>query len=437
MPTTHPHKPPSYTLKYDASNFSTDLDTTTALFRITQVSYVKCIPSGKYIIAHLAKEEDYEAHLSPTINQKLNEAGLKLMESPEMLASRTLLARKVDDYILAKTHEALAAEISRTNNVTVEEVKVIPRPHMIKVRVSSLHECHRLLDAGLKLFSRVVPSYNLLQDKHTDTMQCYKCLQFTHHTAKCTATVDTCSKCGEEGHNFKNCTATSYKCYNCGGDHPAVAFKCPKKKEAIAAQTQQPPPQETKSYASAATPTPIATTTLPWMEIQNLKEQQSKSQQCLLLASEMARGDLANLTTYYTRLAQHNGLPTISVPSDLIEEAQDSYKKAYTASFPTPVSDDNRKCNRSRHSRSGSHHSRSRRKEKINVTANRVEAANTAPRTTSPRPSGSNRSPSGHHLPTSTPPLVAEATPEDEPHASSAHQRVTRHSNRDPRLNRT
>ena len=416
MASAHPPKPPSYTLKYDAADFNTTLDTPTALFRITQIPYVKCVHSGRYIIASVSTEDDYEAHLSKNIATKLTAAGLKLVESPEMLASRTVLARKIDDYVLDQDPESIAAEVSSQNSVTVETVKIIPRPHMLKVRVTTLQECQHLIDHGMKLFSRVVPTYNMAKDTYTETVQCYKCLQFTHQTAKCTATVDTCSKCGAGGHNYKNCTATTYNCFNCGGDHPAVAFKCPKKREAVAAQSKQPPPNtNTYTYAGAAapiTPTPTPPPTLSPSDTQDLKNQITKSNQCIALASEMARGDLSNLATYFTRLATHNGLPTISIPPDFIEEVQETYRLAYTNTLQTIPTDSSHKKK---------HHSRSCSRRKAKEAA-ATTGADAAPATSASARSRS-RSPTSRHssVPntsqedkTSTlPPSTTATTPDD------------------------
>lgn len=417
MASAHPPKPPSYTLKYDATDFSTDLDVPTALFRITQIPYIKSIRSGKYVIASVESEEDYETHLSAATTQKLSEAGLKLVESPEMLASRTLLARKVDDYVLSRQPEEIRKEIASQNSVTVEDVKVLQRPHMLKVKLSSLQECNHLLERGLKLFSRVVPKYNLAQETYTETIQCYKCLQFSHRTARCTADKDTCSKCGQEGHNYKNCTSDITKCFNCGGDHPAVAFKCPKKREAVAAQSRTPQAPTTVTYASAAASHtayhPSTATPTPAMlqaDSKELKEQNSKSYQCLIFAAEAAQGNLSDLAKYYTRLASHNGLPTIEIPSDFIEEVQETYQQAYTTT-QTKASHKHKHCR----SRSRSHH----KKSKKETPAAETPASSTVP-----------HEPPHHPSQDGGPPAASA------PASKNTQQRVTRNTNRDPRSQR-
>lgn len=436
MASISPSKPPSFTLKYDATDYSTELDTPTALFRITQIPYVRCVRSGRYIIISVETEEEYETHLSATTTQKLNEAGLKLVESPEMLASRTLLARKIDDYVLSKHPDDIATEIASHNNVQVEDVKIIQRSHMLKVRLFTLQECHHLLDRGLKFFSRVVPKYNMARETYTDIIQCYKCLQFTHRTARCTATTDTCSKCGQEGHNYKNCASDTITCYNCGGDHPAVAFKCPKKREAIEAQSRKPPAPDTATYASAAAPTaamPAPTPTLSLADNKELQEQKSKAHQCLIIAAETAQGNLSKLSKYYTHLATQNGLPKIDIPADFIEEAQEAYQQAY-ATKETTAPHKHKHCR----SRSRSHHKKTKE-----GTSAKATAPNTDLREPLPRPPHSSKHPTSRHQTTSRPNTEAEASSDEEPPAMSApankhtQQRVLRHSNKETRNQRS
>lgn len=331
-----------------------------------------------------------------------------------MTASKTILARKIDDYVLSKEPNSIAAEISEHNGVTVETVQIIPRPHMLKIRVSNLQECHHLLERGIKLFSRVILIYNMSQDTYTETNQCYKCLQFTHKTARCTATTDTCSKCGKNGHNYKNCSSDTLKCCNCGGDHPAVAFKCPRKREAIAAQAQAKQPQhtDTTTYPSAAAPPTITAAPTPALTLSDtreLKEQHSKSYQCLLFAAELAKGDLTDLTKYYTRLATHNGLPRIDIPSDFIQEVKASYQQKFLANQTPDII-----CQKSKHCRS---RSRSHKRPKTTPTTSSTPAP--APLAHSSRPAHSIKLTATPHEDTS---LAADVDgpSEDEPSNESS-----------------
>lgn len=405
MASTISSKPPSLTLKYDATDFSTNIDVPTALFRITQINYVRVLQSGRFIIAIMQNEEAYIAHQSPTIDRKLRDKGLKLVESPEMLASRTLLARKIDDYVLSQQLDAITTEISDKNNVNIEELKIMPRPHMLKIRLSSLQECQHLLAHGLKLFSRVIPQYNMAQDTYTEVIQCLKCLQFTHKTSHCPATTDTCSKCSETGHNFKNCPSNTFKCCNCGGDHPAVAYKCPRKKEAVAAQRNESQTQPPVTYASTAAPTTAPPTTMPPptpvlspSDAQELKENNNRTRQCLDIATEIAQGDLSLMASTYKRLTSHNGLPSIDIPQDLIEELSEGYQQAHE-----------RTHHRRRHCRSRSQSRQKEKKQKKETPTPPAPAPRQSSRESSPNP-----------------------TPATGPSTSRQDQRQTRNSNRAP-----
>ena len=62
--------------------------------------------------------------------------------------------------------------------------------------------------------------------------QCYKCFEFGHETKYCTSPKAYCSKCAG-AHNFRDCKSSYRKCILCEGNHLAVSFQCPKRKEYI------------------------------------------------------------------------------------------------------------------------------------------------------------------------------------------------------------
>ena len=222
-------RPPSRTLKYVVATDNLPTDTSTYLFTATQIPHTKCFRSGKYLVVGIASDRDYAEHTTPAMTTKLRTLGLQLVESSKTLSERTIVARHVDSYLLEKTSDALRTEIERLNNVTVQEIKVIPRPHLIKARLATLADAEKLKNQGIKVYSRIIPSYDIETERFTEVTQCYKCLSFSHRTNQCTATTETCSKCADKGHSYRNCQSNTVKCCNCGGDHPAVAFKCPAK----------------------------------------------------------------------------------------------------------------------------------------------------------------------------------------------------------------
>ena len=319
-----PPRPPSLTAKYEITQVIPD-DVSTYLFTATQIAHTRCFRSGKYLVVGLANDKDYADHLTPAMTNKLRTMGLQLSESSKTLSERTIVARRVDSYLLEKSPDALRTEIERRNDVTVQEVKVLPRPHLMKIRLATLDDFNKLKSNGIKVLSRIIPRYDLETERYTEVTQCYKCLQFSHRTNQCTATEETCSKCAEKGHSFKTCTSNTIKCCNCGGDHPAVAFKCIAKKSAIEQQNRKTTPPTTAhgTYAAAAAP-PQPTPLLTPAANPVLEAKQLKIQACLQFAIAVANGDAVTFANTYNELLISNNLPAITIPDTVIQKAQNT-----------------------------------------------------------------------------------------------------------------
>ena len=136
---------------------------------------------------------------------------------------------------------------------------------MIKIRLCSNKDAKTLQEKGIKVFSQIIPHYNVVQKQHLEVRQCYKCLQYDHKTNECKHDSDICSKCAQIGHTYKTCKSNTTTCYNCQGNHAAVAFKCPKKKQAMSNQNKPPATQAppTHSYAQAAATLTMASSLTP------------------------------------------------------------------------------------------------------------------------------------------------------------------------------
>ncbi len=95
-------RPPDWTIRYRIKTANIPADLSNGFFTRTQVPHTKCFKSGPYIIVGLASEADRERHTTHQANENLKLLGFELVESPEEISARTILARRVDDYLLKK-----------------------------------------------------------------------------------------------------------------------------------------------------------------------------------------------------------------------------------------------------------------------------------------------------------------------------------------------
>ena len=336
-------RPPDLTIRYKILTKKIPSDLSNSFFARTQVPHTKCFLSGPYVIVGVASEADREKHTTPESNKNLSLLGFELVESPKDLCARTILARRLDSYLLTKTADDLREEIQTRNNVTIEDIRIIPKHYMLKIRFQTKNMADNTTNKGIKLFSQIIPSYNINIEEYLPVLQCYKCYKFDHRSNQCKEQDNTCSKCAAKGHDYKSCQSTTQKCVNCEGEHTAVSFKCPIKR---AEQKQQnthgtPPPTSNNSYAqatSASTATPATTNTQKTTTNNNTT---STNNEKLLLADiiikysiETSFGDLKKQTETMNELLAYNGCPIMKFPPTFTQKNQQHYQTHYTQTQP-------------------------------------------------------------------------------------------------------
>ncbi|MEL7522827.1 MAG: hypothetical protein AAGJ80_14635, partial [Cyanobacteria bacterium J06553_1] len=301
-------------LKYSGQPLSDD-QAIQKLFVITQVCLVRCVKTNSGYKVFLANSQDMTPFLTTAGQKKLSEEGFNTITSPETKAKCTVVARKLDRTVLAKTVEAIIQEVATVNAVTVLDVYKPPNSRVAKIRCSAPEEAQKLLK-GFRLFSTSVPSYNVEPEDYIHIQQCYKCYQYNHYTKECT-NKQICSRCGDEGHFFTGCQKP-VKCHNCGGDHTAVSGSCPLKKEqvkqtkqahktittTIATATNQPPAH--KTYATTtATNQPTRNTQPPApLNIQQPTQQTQQVQQVNNIHPQVSTEDKTNTITSCIKIAR-------------------------------------------------------------------------------------------------------------------------------------
>ncbi len=318
-------RPPDRTIRYKIKTANIPADLSNAFFSRTQVPHTKCFKSGPYIIIGLANDADRDNHTSHQATENLKLLGFELVESPEQKSARTILARRVDEYILKKTNDDLLTEIQEKNDTQIDELFIIPKVHMLKIKLRSKQQAELLKNKGIKLFSQIVPSYNINIEEYLPVTQCYKCYQFSHRTNQCKETEQVCSKCAARGHDYRNCQASTIKCANCNGDHTAVSFKCPIKRAHQKQQNSpQTTPQPTTSYAQATTPyslTPKNTNTNT--------EKLLLAEIIIKYSIQTSFGDLKKQAETMNSLLEYNGCPTIKLPPHFHQTNQEHFKQNY------------------------------------------------------------------------------------------------------------
>ena len=117
--------PPDRTIRYRIRTANLPADLSNAFFSKTQVPHTKCFRSGPYIIVGVASEADRDSHTCQQATESLKLLGFELVESQEQIPARTILARRVDEYILKKDSDNLREEIEHKNNIKIDDLKAL------------------------------------------------------------------------------------------------------------------------------------------------------------------------------------------------------------------------------------------------------------------------------------------------------------------------
>ena len=217
----------SIKLKYSGEPLSAQ-DALQAIGSVAGVDLVRCVRIPDGYRAVVARAEDLTPFLSSAGQARLTKHKFEAILSPELRATCTVLARKLDRTVVTRTVAAIRDAIQYTNDVKIVEVYIPPESQLAKIRCVSPEDAQKLLK-GFKLFNTSVPAYNVKLDEYIKIDHCYRCYSLDHVKSACKRTSITCSRCSQEGHFFAGCT-NPFVCRLCGGAHSAISGLCPKRR---------------------------------------------------------------------------------------------------------------------------------------------------------------------------------------------------------------
>ena len=107
----------------------------------------------------------------------------------------------------------------------------------------------KLLTAGIMDFGGEM-AYLKPYERRSLPTRCFKCQQYGHLEARCTAIMLTCRNCAASGHSLKERTSQDVRCAACQGPHKATDRGCPKYLELLREfnPVERPRSSSSKSY---------------------------------------------------------------------------------------------------------------------------------------------------------------------------------------------
>ena len=211
--------------------------------------------------AIVERKEDAEKMLEDEGVEALRTLNLCARVPPEIKAKRTLLVRKVDQWVGSHSKEDIKEELERNHAwLKIREVtKIKQYTHLFKIEFVSVAMTDRALQEGLLcFFTRLAPS-QMERETYISLQMCFKCYKYeNHNTDKCPeGDIKWCSECGNKDHTYTDCPDKTIKrCLNCNGPHRTMAMACPIKKELMTSKAQEKEDQDNenrnRTYANIA-----------------------------------------------------------------------------------------------------------------------------------------------------------------------------------------
>ena len=206
----------------------------------------------------------------------LQAQGFDPVLSPERRAKMTVVLKGVDESILEESKENILQNLSQTAPYAkIDDIYVLARANLIKLRMTHAHMATRMKKEGVKLLCFSIPPRNVEFERYTAVSQCTHCSLYSHVKATC-PNLDKlfCSECSAEDHMWRRCpNKNNPKCRVCGGPHRSMSGKCETRKALIKdinkKKEEKVFEKENKTYREVARQAVAATATITNEAIKN------------------------------------------------------------------------------------------------------------------------------------------------------------------------
>lgn len=314
-------------IRVKCENFSTGLrsDILKILnnFNVRCSKLISASQSEFSVICH--DNSDVDKIFSDECLLAVNALGCKPVMPLFLKAKRSVIIRRLDNYIYDSNTEAIVNELHSQNDwLSITDINKFPNSNFIKVTCKNQDMASRCLMDGLIMFQLYVSPRDIKEEEYFDVLVCYRCFTLNDHpTNFCDKSQDyvVCSLCSGLDHDFKTCPSTNArKCINCAGSHSTLSFSCPTRKSAIKSMKDAKQRGAVGSYANATGAPPGAPdlsnvfSSIDWRVTRDMIV---RSATCVMIASHRENTSPGCFDDVLNDLLIRNSLPKIDL-GDLI-----------------------------------------------------------------------------------------------------------------------
>ena len=259
---------------------------------------------------------DVDRIFSSECMKKLSEIDCDPRVPPDLQAKRSIIVRKLDNFIYEQCCDDIGAEIERSNDgLHVRSVHKFPNSKTMKITFLSQEMVGSCLQRGFFIFKLMVSPADIFREEFINLMICYRCYKWNSHpTDSCDKDKSSvvCSLCSSNQHSFRNCDSDIRLCLNCKGQHPTLSFACPHRKEAARAVACE---RSSAASTSAISPSRSFSSAVRSSGVvgDDIGDRVVKSSMCILLASLKHNEEGTDFAESLQNLLKLNGLPSLNV----------------------------------------------------------------------------------------------------------------------------
>lgn len=354
-------EPIKVTFKFKDKTKWTEITLMRALGRIGPLNCIGIFIGNTQVTFHLSDSTQLTPFL--TASDALDKIKLELIESPEVTATRTIFAPRVQDFI-ANMDKILLAELinESNNNLEVDNIIFVGSAtsktaikNNLKIVFKNPNMAKQALQEGIWIDNFEIRANNIQPEEIIRPPQCNKCLKLDHVTKNCRQKNQTCSRCaGNHAYNDCDRNRPPY-CINCKGAHSALYASCPAIKNEVnqirrlkkypnSSENQQnqnataqpsptppqppPPPPTTNAWfqnTASNTYSTQAQTQIPEPKPQRMPRSQASTKETQNIATSLPTTILPNQASQPTTNANCNCQQTSSFNINAIQLQYDAY----------------------------------------------------------------------------------------------------------------
>lgn len=288
------------------------------ILSVNLIYATRLIPNNDGYTTLTRKEEDIDKIFTEEVSRDLRSNNFTPILPPEIRSKRTVIIFNVDKYIFEHSESEIQQEFQSKNQWIggIEQIFKFPNKNIMKIQFSNTNAAKKACESGILGFHMSIPEHSIKLEEFIPINTCMRCYKLEdHYTSECQKdkSYKICSECASPEHTWRECKSEVKKCINCGGNHRTLAFKCPEKKKAIEAKTEEKRNKSKQTYSQAAA------NTMPTPTITNLnigKDTASTILTCMLHAHFMNMAQPGTYNIEMNKLLKANNLPTVNLPDN-------------------------------------------------------------------------------------------------------------------------